>query len=558
MKDLIGAAEKAGAKRSSATTLKEMSKDFERLFKTPIVAAKVDHVLKDLQTPAGEFESVAFVDMTEEAGIKVYQRSIVFLLITAVHELYEGAELTVEHSIGKGLYCELYLGRALSARDVEAIERRMREIVAENREILKKNLPREEAAALFEKTGQAEKANLIRLLERAMVSVYYCGDFYDYLYGPMVSSTGDLGLFALDYIEPGIVVRTPDADDPSHVPAFVAQPKLAKVFAEAEQWARILDCNYVTNLNNHLKKGEIGDLIRVSEALHEKKIAQIADYIAGNIENIRLILIAGPSSSGKTTFAQRMRVQLRVNAIAPVSISLDDYFLDRAHTPRNEKGEYDFESLDALDVELFNAHLIALFAGKSVEVPCYNFVTGEREYCGKVVRLEKNQPVIVEGIHGLNEKLTRSIERKAKYKIYISALTQLAIDGHNRIPTTDTRLIRRMVRDYNFRGSNALRTLKQWPSVRAGEEKNIFPYQEEADAMFNSALIYELGILKKYAKPLLEAVDRRNEEYMEAARLLDFLAYFDDIDAEDEVPINSILKEFIGRSCFFEKGASAN
>lgn len=531
-------------------TLKEISKAFQRYYAMPIVAAKIDHVLKDLQTEVGQFREIEFVDMTTENGIKVYRRSVTFLLMAAVHELFADAELTVEHSIGKGLYCEIYLGRPLTAGDVTAIEARMREIVAAKRPIVKKTLPKEDAIALFEAAGQMEKVQLIRSLERDLVSIYYCGDFYDYLYGPMVAETGGLEMFALDFDAPGVVVRTPQVDDPTRVPAYVAQPKLAKIFAEAEAWAGILECNYVTNLNEHHKNGNISDIIRVSEALHEKKIAQIADFIADNAQKVRLILIAGPSSSGKTTFAQRMRVQLRVNGISPISISLDDYFFDRALTPRDEKGNYDFETIDALDIELFNAHLLDLFQGNAVEIPCYDFVTGKRTYRGNVVRLKENQPVIVEGIHGLNEKLTRAIPRSLKYKIYISALTQLAIDGHNRIPTTDTRLIRRMVRDFQFRGSNALSTIKQWPSVRAGEQKYIFPYQEEADAMFNSALIYELGILKKYALPLLDEVSCGVPEYAEAVRLKDFLGFFDDIHAEEEIPINSILKEFIGNSCF--------
>lgn len=533
-------------------TLKTMSEGFQDLYTTPIVAVKVDHVLKDLQSQLTEYDVIEFIDMTSELGIKVYQRSTTFLLIIAVHELFAQADITVEHSIGNGLYCSLNIGRPLAADDVKDIEHHMRNIIAENRPIVKKALPKQELIDLFIKSGQKEKAHLIHSLNREIVSVYYCGDFYDYLYGPMISCTGKLDLFALDYYAPGIIIRIPTANDPGRIPSFVAQPKLASIFSEAEQWAKILKCDYVTNLNQQKKNGNIGDIIRISEALHEKKIAQIADFITTHLDQVRLILIAGPSSSGKTTFAQRMCIQLRVNGITPVSISLDDYFFERIHTPRDEKGEYDFEALAALDLELFNRHLTELLAGKAVEVPYYNFVNGSREYRGNTIKLEKDQPLIIEGIHGLNEALTSAVKRTAKYKIYVSALTQLAIDGHNRIPTTDTRLIRRMVRDHNFRGSYALKTLKQWPSVRAGEEKNIFPYQEEADVMFNSALIYELGILKKYAKPLLEEVSTEVPEYAEAVRLLDFLEYFDDIDADDEVPINSILKEFIGNSCFFK------
>lgn len=532
-------------------TLQEISESFKESYKTLVVAAKVDHVMKDLQNYLVEDSKVEFIDMSSEDGIKVYQRSVTFLMITAVHELFQDVEITVEHSLSRGLYCEVYLGRDLTQEDVHKIEVRMREIVKENRPIIKKFLPKDDVIELFNQSGQLERVELIASLDRETVSVYYCGDFYDYLYGPMVSETGVLTVFSLDFYQPGMIIRVPEAKNPFVVTAFQEQAKLAHIFAEAEKWSQILNCNYVAKLNAYHKEGNIGDIIRVSEALHEKKIAQIADFIAGHIEKVRLILIAGPSSSGKTTFAQRLGIQLRVNGIVPVSISLDDYFLDRIYTPRDAQGEYDFEALEALDLELFNEHLLRLLKGEAVEVPYYNFLTGKREYRGNILKLGKDQPVIVEGIHGLNEALTKGIPRENKYKIYISALTQLAIDGHNRVPTTDARLIRRMVRDHQFRGANALKTIKQWPSVRNGEEKNIFPFQEDADIMFNSALIYELGVLKKYAKPLLEEVDQSLPEYAEAIRLLDFLEYFDDIIEENEIPINSIIQEFIGNSCFF-------
>lgn len=550
MADFIDASDIDIDKYEKPITLEQISKELQKYHKAPIVAAKVDHVLKDLQFQVEEFGQIEFIDMDSKEGMEVYQRTVIFLLITVVHELFDDAEITIEHSIGNGLYCEIYLGRNLKKSDVVAIEKKMRKIVAENRKIEKKVLRRSEAALLFMNSGQVEKANLIASLAREFVSIYYCGEFYDYLYGAMLASTEELSVFALDYYAPGIILRVPTIHSLLEIPDFKAQPKLAWIFSEAEAWARILDCSYVDNLNQHNKQGSISDLIRISEALHEKKIAYIADYIAENIGRIKLILIAGPSSSGKTTFAQRLRIQLRVNGIRPISISLDDYFLDRLHTPRDEEGNYDFEALEALDVELFNEHLSKLVNGESVEIPYYNFVTGKREYRGNILKLLPNQPIIVEGIHGLNEKLTAALLRNEKYKIYISALTQLAIDGHNRIPTTDTRLLRRMVRDHQFRGSDALKTIKQWPKVRAGEEKNIFPYQEEADIMFNSALIYELGILKKYAEPLLKKVEATSSEYAEVVRLLDFLEYFDDIKMDDEIPLNSILQEFIGKSCF--------
>ena len=550
MQEIIDEIKRTGKIYSATMKLEEISKDFQQFHQAPIVAAKIDNILKALQSPIGQYQSLVFVDMTSEDGIKVYRRSVMFLLIIAIHELFEDADLIVEHSINKGLYCEVHGDRLLNERDIETIERRMRKIIAEKRKISKRTLPKADAVRLFKQTGQIEKANLIASLQQETVSIYCCGEFYDYLYGPMLPSTESLDLFAIDYYKPGLIVRTPERDDPTQVSELLEQSKLAAVFSEAQNWAKILHCDYVSDLNRYNKNKVMGDIIRISEALHEKKIGQIADFITGNIQKIRLILIAGPSSSGKTSFAQRLRVQLRVNGIEPISISLDDYFLDRNFTPRNEKGEYDFEALGALDVELFNQHLLKLLAGETVEIPYYNFVTGKREWHNHLLQVGETQPIILEGIHGLNEELTKSIERAAKFKIYISALTQMAIDGHNRIPTTDARLIRRMVRDHQSRGAYALKTIKQWPDVRAGEEKNIFPYQEEADVMFNSALIYELGILKKYATPLLEKVSPDVPEYSEAIRLLDFLEYFNDIYAEEDIPNNSILREFIGKSCF--------
>ena len=436
---------------------------------------------------------------------------------------------------------------------VTAIEREMRVIVQENRPIVKEVFSRDEAVKLFKETKQVEKANLIASLKLPNVSIYRCGGYCDYLYGAMIGSTGHLGKFALDIFESGVLLRTPDLKSRGEVPPSVPQPKLSEVLTEAQNWADILRCRYVTDLNRAIRTGRISEVIRVSEALQEKHIAEIADYIAKHCRKLRLILIAGPSSSGKTSFAQRLRVQMQVMGLRPVSISLDNYFVNREETPKTPAGSYDYECLEALDVGLFNKDMIALLKGESVVLPRYNFKTGEREWEGQEpLTLEKSQPIIVEGIHGLNEKLTAAIPRDYKFKIYVSALTQLNIDAHNRIPTTDARLIRRLVRDYQFRGASALKTLKQWPDVRQGEEKYIFPYQEEADVMFNSAMIYELAALRRYAVPMLEAVTPDVPEYTKARRLLDFCQYFLDLPDEDDVPNNSILREFIGKSVFFK------
>ena len=533
-------------------TLLELAQEVQKKGEPLIVAARVDNVLRDLQTSVGDFHTIELVDTRSEFGRRIYRRSVVFLLIMAVRELYPEAEVVVQFTAHRGLYCAIPSPFDVTESVVRALEQRMREIVTENRPIVKKRLQREEVVQLFKKSEQIEKANLVMSLETEKASLYYCGEFYDYLFGPMVSATGVLDKFALDTMPGGVLLRTPEPSAPEIVPAFKEQPKFGSILMEAERWASVLHCDYVSDLNRYIRRGEVADIIHVSEALHEKKIAEIADHIASNIKELRLILIAGPSSSGKTSFAQRLRIQLRVNGIEPVSISLDDYFRNWEDTPRTKDGAYDFENIGALDVELFNDHLVRLLNGEEVILPHYNFLTGKREVGSEHLSIAPTSPLIVEGIHGLNEALTASVPRGKKFKIYISALTQLNIDAHNRIPTTDARLLRRMVRDYQFRGAYALKTLRQWPDVRAGEEKNIFPFQEEADAMFNSALIYELAVLKRYAVPLLEMVPRDVPEYTKANRLLDFCRCFSDITEEYDIPNNSLLREFIGKSIFFK------
>ena len=533
---------------------RDLAADYQQEYASRIVAVKLDNTLHDLQTPVGKSRSIEFVELESEEGWIIYRRSVEFLLVMAVHELYPEAEVAAMFRANNGLYCEISVpGKKLTEAMAQAIEAEMRRIVEEDRPIVKEVLEREAAVKLFKETKQAEKANLIASLKLPKVSIYRCGDYYDYLYGAMIGSTGHLGKFALDIFESGVLLRTPDLKSKGEVPPSVPQPKLSEVLTEAKNWANILRCRYVTDLNRAIRSGRISEVIRVSEALQEKHIAEIADYIAKHRQKLRLILIAGPSSSGKTSFAQRLRVQMQVMGLRPFSISLDNYFVNREDTPKTPAGAYDYECLEALDVDLFNKDMFALLKGESVVLPRYNFKTGEREWEGQTpLTLEKSQPIIVEGIHGLNEKLTAAIPRDYKFKIYVSALTQLNIDAHNRIPTTDARLIRRLVRDYQFRGASALKTLKQWPDVRQGEEKYIFPYQEEADVMFNSAMIYELSALRRYAVPMLEAVTPDVPEYTKARRLLDFCQYFLDLPDEEDVPNNSILREFIGKSVFFK------
>ena len=533
---------------------RDLAADYQQEYASRIVAVKLDNTLHDLQTPVGKSRSIEFVELESEEGWIIYRRSGEFLLVMAVHELYPEAEVAAMFRANNGLYCEISVpGKKLTEAMAQAIEAEMRRIVEEDRPIVKEVLEREAAVKLFKETKQVEKANLTASLKLPKVSIYRCGDYYDYLYGAMIGSTGHLSKFALDIFESGVLLRTPDLKSKGEVPPSVPQPKLSEVLTEAKNWANILRCRYVTDLNRAIRSGRISEVIRVSEALQEKHIAEIADYIAKHRQKLRLILIAGPSSSGKTSFAQRLRVQMQVMGLRPFSISLDNYFVNREDTPKTPAGAYDYECLEALDVDLFNKDMFALLKGESVVLPRYNFKTGEREWEGQTpLTLEKSQPIIVEGIHGLNEKLTAAIPRDYKFKIYVSALTQLNIDAHNRIPTTDARLIRRLVRDYQFRGASALKTLKQWPDVRQGEEKYIFPYQEEADVMFNSAMIYELSALRRYAVPMLEAVTPDVPEYTKARRLLDFCQYFLDLPDEEDVPNNSILREFIGKSVFFK------
>jgi len=532
----------------TGVTLLKISQDMQKLYSTSIVAAKVNNEMKDLQFCVNSDCTVDLLDLHTESGIKVYQRSLVFVMIAAALEIFPQGRVTVEHSLSNGLYCELYMGKPITIDHLKVLECHMRKIVDENRQITMKNMPIAEAIELFKLTGQNEKVRHLEQLKREEVTIYYCGESYGYFYGTMTPDTGSLKVFELRQHASGFILRFPKKENPDKLPQFVLQFKLSGIFLEAERWGEILQCSYVATLNEYVHDDKINDIIRVAEALHEKKIAHIADFVFQNKE-VRVVLVAGPSSSGKTTFAQRLTVQLKVNGLRPVALSLDDYFIDRAKTLKDENGDYDFEGIEAIDLQLFNEHLSKILNGEAVEIPSYNFILGQREYHGHVIRIDKNQPLIIEGIHGLNERLSKVVPREHKVKIYISALTQLSIDNHNRIPTTDARLIRRIVRDNQFRSHDALKTLSMWQSVQRGEELNIFPYQEDADMMFNSALIYELGVLKKYAEPLLTKITHEQVEYSEANRLLKFLATFENIE-DAQIPLNSILREFIGSSCF--------
>lgn len=530
-------------------SLEEILEEIKLYDKKIVVAAIVNNRLSNLSDLLYEDARIRFLTINDEIGNRIYRRSLYMLMTKAIQELYPGSKLSIEHSLSNGIYCELHKERPLSSKDLKNIKDKMLEYVRQDLPIKKLIKNKKELIEIYKKQGYMDKVDLLDYLDRDQFTVYELEGNYDYFFYNLVPRTGILDRFDFHLQIPGFVLLHPKRGNPYEVPAYIEQEKLAGAFYEFERWGEIIGVSSVTDLNNIIKKGKFKDLVNIMEALHEKKIAQIADKIAEDQDKNKIILIAGPSSSGKTTFAQRLSIQLRVNGINPISISTDDYFVDREQTPRDENGEYDFESIEAIDLELLNEDLLALLQGERVEIPTFNFHNGKREYRGNYLQVDREHPIIIEGIHSLNDRLTEFIPENNKFKIYISALTQINIDRHNRIPTTDNRLLRRMVRDNFFRNRSAASTLEWWTAVRKGEEKNIFPYQENADVMFNSGLVYELAILKKYATPLLKAISPKEEVYYQAERLLEILECFLPMD-EDTVPGNSILKEFIGGSIF--------
>ncbi len=518
--------------------------------RTPVVAVKINNLLEDLSTEINEDCTLEFVDLECEDGMRVYQSGLIMVLNRAALEIFPECSVLVEHALANAIYGEIKLKRALKASDIEKIEQRMRAIINGGGEVKREAVSREDAVKLFSEREMKDRLDLLSYWKSTAVTLVKNGNSADYALGPVVPDLGILKTFRLRFYLPGFILELPRKDTPLELPEYVEQGKLANIFFEADKWERVLRVRDVVALNRVLERGEAGDLVRVAEAFQEKKISRIADEIAANIDRIRIVLIAGPSSSGKTTFSKRLSVQLKVNGINPVAISLDDYFVDREKNPVDEDGRYDFESLDAIDRPLFNEHLIKLIQGEEIDLPSYNFRTGKREYSGQKLKLGRYDLIVVEGIHGLNDRLTSSVPKGRKFKIYVSALTHLSLDRRNRVHTTDLRVVRRMVRDYNYRGYTAAQTLERWPLVRRGEERNIFPFQEEADMMFNSALVYELAVLKGYAEPLLKGIGRDCPQYSEAGRLLKLLSFFNLMDCY-EVPSNSIIREFIGQSCFY-------
>ncbi len=531
------------------TCLEVIAKDFQREFTHTIILAKVNHKLCELFRTVDVDSSIEFITIGNKTGHLAYTRTATMILTKAVGDILGDKNrnhVVVEYSLSKGYYCRIKhttINQDLLIR----IEKRMKEIVKGNLPIRKRTVSTDEAIRIFDDAGMKDKVNLFKYRSASQVHIYRLDDFEDYYYGYMAPSTGYVSLFKLYLYHEGFVMQMPEPSDPDVLPAFEPSHKLFHVLNEATHWGEMLDISTVGDLNDMISKGNFNELMLVAEALQEKRIAEIAEQIVTNKR--RVCLIAGPSSSGKTTFSHRLSIQLRAHGLKPHPIPVDDYFVDREKTPLDEFGKPNYECLGALDVDLFNEHMSALLRGEMVELPTFNFITGKREYKGNYKQIGPEDILVIEGIHGLNDALTYSIHKDSKFKVYISALTQLNVDEHNRIPTTDGRLIRRIIRDSSKRGASAARTISMWDSVRRGEEENIFPFQEDADAMFNSALIYELAILKQYAAPLLYGITKDMPEYDEAKRLLKFLDYFLGVSSEN-VPNNSILREFIGNGCF--------
>lgn len=517
----------------------------------PFLAAYVNNRIKELNYKIYKPISVRFIDITHFEGTRVYQRTLFFIMHKAVHDIYPDAEFSIRHSVSKGFYCEIDGHDELSDEQIEQIKVRMDEIIEADIPIVRERLRAEEVEQIYAKMNFDDKIALLRTRPRLFVDVYRMADMAGYFYGALAPSTGYIHLFDIRRYYNGLHLAVPRRTEPSVLENIVPQDKMFDIFKEYKEWVEVMGVQNIGSLNSKILAGESSDLIKVAEAFHEKKLGAIADqiYDANISRGARIVLISGPSSSGKTTFAQRLGIQLRILGLRPVTISLDDYFVNREDTPRDEKGDYDFEALEAIDLALFNQQLNELLKGQSVRVPKFNFISGLREWYEQPLQLDERSILIIEGIHGLNPRLTADVEDHLKFKIYISALTSISMDNVSRIATTDNRLIRRITRDYYTRGANAEATIRRWPSVRQGEDKYIFPYQENADVMFNSSLFYEISVLRRFIEPKLLEVPNTVPEFAEAKRLLKFLDNFLPIDPA-EIPPTSILREFIGGSSF--------
>lgn len=536
---------------AEGATFADVAKDFSGTVNGPIMLARQKNKLRELHQKIRTCDDVTFYGIENDEAMRVYRRGVLILMTKAVYELWGSESLVVvEHSLQKNLYCEIRKPEMEITEEVLAkIEGKMREYVAADLPICKRTMRKEDAREIARRQGMPDKDELFRYRRASNVNLYELDGFYDYFYGYMPASTGDLKVFSLMAYENGFLIRFPDPKQPEVLREFSNPKKISSVFLEQMHWCQLMGVKNVAELNHTLTQGKFGDLIRINEALHEKKIAEIADMIHQRLDKVRVVLIAGPSSSGKTSFANRLCIQLQVLGIQPHKISLDDYFVEREKTPVDENGKRNYEHIHALDLPLLNDDLKKMIAGELVDLPTYNFVTGKREYNGNRIQAKKGEILVLEGIHGLNDMLTSEIPAEQKFKIFISAMTQLNVDDHNRISTSDSRLIRRIVRDYQFRGRDAAETIRTWNDVTDGEAENIFPYQENADAIFNSATIYELSVLKQYAEPQLFAIGEDQPEYITAKRLIKFLGYFLAAPGT-EIPNNSLIKEFVGGSCF--------
>lgn len=530
------------------STLSDIYKEINLQMPYGPVSAKVNNKVEGLHYRVYHNKDIEFLNLLSPSGIRTYTRSLFLVLCKAVHDLYPTSSVVIDIPVSNGYYCNLQLGHEITTEDVDRIRTRMQEIIDAKMPIQRYETTTEEAVKMFTELGDIQKAKLLKSSGSLYCVYYVLDDYKDYYYGSMLTNTSQLHLFGLEPYFDGVLLRIPSTQDPSKLGELIRQDKMFEVFKEHHRWQSILGIKTVGDFNEAVKNGLATDLINVSEALQEKKISQIADTIAARKE-IKVVLIAGPSSSGKTTFCKRLSVQLLASGVKPVQISLDDYFVNRTETPKDENGELDYESIYALNIPLINEQFNALFRGEEVELPKYNFQTGMSEKSGKKLHLGENNILLVEGIHALNPALTEQIADDKKFKIYTSALTTILLDDHNYIPTTDNRLLRRIVRDYKYRGCSAQETIHRWPSVRAGENKWIFPYQEQADVMFNTALLFELAVIKPQAEEVLEQVPENCEEYAEAYRLRKFLKYFAPLPFRN-LPPTSLLREFLGGSSF--------
>ena len=532
-------------------TYEEICREYQKQYDDMIALVIVNGKIQELMKKAERDCELTFITLADNAGHKAYVRTAIMLMMKALYDIVgadEVEKVKVEFAIGQGYYCSVKGALKIDNTLVEKLNVRMRQISMENMPILKRNYALEDAMKLFDRYKMEDKKKLFKYRRSATVNVYRLGDYYDYYYGHMLPSTGYVKYFNVISYENGLMLMLPDRKDPKTLTYFEPREKLFDALIKSTQWGEQMGIDTVGDLNDQICKGNLSQVILVQEALQERRIGEIAKDIVDR-GGVKFVMIAGPSSSGKTTFSHRLSVQLQSYGLKPHPIAVDDYFVDREKTPRDENGDYNFECLEAIDIEQFNKDMCDLLEGKTVELPSFNFKTGKREYKGNYKTLGPDDVLVIEGIHGLNDKMSHALPAASKYKIYISALTSLNVDEHNRIPTTDGRLLRRMVRDARTRGASAKRTIEMWPSVRRGEEENIFPFQESADATFNSVLIYELAVLKQFAEPLLFSIEKTDPEYYEAKRLLKFLEYFLGVSSED-LPKNSIVREFVGGSCF--------